>query len=234
LQTKAEKRFSNNLSFLGAYTFGKSLDERSQASLGFGTGDGFRDPINHRNWEKGRSDYDVRHRFVLSYTYQLPWGQNTHGAAKLLLNGWQFIGIHSFSTGTPFTVRARNDFSNTGGTTRPNVVPGVSLIPSDGQTRDHWFNTAAFTNPEIGQFGNSGRNIMSRPGAIGIDFSIFKNFQITEGSKIQFRTEFFNLPNHPNFVGSPGGFRNFDSSSAGVLTQAAPGRQIQFALKYIF
>jgi hypothetical protein len=236
LQTKAEKRFSNNLSFLGAYTFGKSLDERSQASLGFGTGDGFRDPINHRDWEKGRSDYDVRHRFVVSYTYLLPWGQNSHGATKLLLNGWQLIGIHSFMTGTPFTVRAQNDFSNAGGDSnaRPNVVPGVSVIPEGGQTRDHWFNTAAFTNPELGQFGNVGRNTLSRPNQTTIDFSIFKNFQITEGIKLQFRTEFFNLPNHPNFIGSPGSFRSFDSSSAGVLTQAAPGRQIQFALKFIF
>jgi hypothetical protein len=230
IQTKAEKRFSNNLSFLAAYTFGKSIDERSNASLGFNYSVGVRDPQNMR-WEKSRSDYDVAHRFVLSYTYQLPWGQNTHGVAKLLLNGWEFVGIHAFNTGHPFTVGAGNDFSNAGGDQRPDVVPGVPLFPSGGQTREHWFNPAAFQNPELGRFGNSGRNILSLPGQISIDFSIFKNFQITEGSKVQFRTEFFNLPNHPNFGGLD---TNFDSPSAGELSAAGPARQIQFALKFIF
>jgi hypothetical protein len=72
---------------------------------------------------------------------------------------------------------------------------------------------------------------MSLPGQISIDFSIFKNFQITENTKLQFRSEFFNLPNHPNFGGLD---RNFDSPSAGELTTAGASRQIQFALKFIF
>jgi len=230
LQAKMEKRFSNNLSFLGAYTFGKSIDERSQASLGFDNSQGVRDQRNLRA-EKGRSDYDVRHRFVLSYTYQLPFGQNTHAAAKLLLSGWQFVGIHSFTTGNPFTVTASESFSNAGGNSRPDVIPGVSAIPAGGQTREHWFNSAAFQNPQLGTWGNAGKNTFSSPGVIGIDFSIFKNFQVTEGTKIQFRTEFFNLPNHPNFRGLD---NTFDSPSAGELTSSLPSRQIQLALKFIF
>jgi hypothetical protein len=229
VQTKVEKRFSNNLSFLGAYTFGKSIDEQSQASLGFDNSQGIRDQRNV-GAERGRSDYDIRHRFVLSYTYQLPFGQNSHGATKLLLNGWQFIGIHSFMTGNPFTVTASDNYSNAGGNTRPDVIPGVDAIP-DSQTREHWFNPAAFQNPQLGNWGNAGRNTFTSPGVIGIDFSIFKNFQITEGTKIQFRAEFFNLPNHPNFRGLD---TTFDSPSAGELTSALPSRQIQLALKFIF
>ena len=123
LQTKVEKRFSNNFSFLGAYTFGKSLDEQSQASLGFDNSTSVRSEYNY-SWEKSRSDFDQTHRFVVSYTYDMPFGRNLKGVAKVLGDGWQFVGIHSFTTGTPFTVHARTDFSNAGGDARPNAVPG--------------------------------------------------------------------------------------------------------------
>ena len=100
-----------------------------------------------------------------------------------------------------------------------------------GRTRQEWFNPAAFTNPADGLFGNVGRNTISGPGNISIDFSIFKNFQIRERLRLQFRTEFFNLINHPNFR-SPS--TTYDSSNPGELTAAGTSRQIQFALKLLF
>ena len=230
LQTKAEKRFSNGLSFLGAYTWGKSIDEVSQASLGFNNSVGFRDQRNRRA-EKSRSDYDIAHRFVGSYTYELPFGRNLTGIGKVLADGWQILGIHAFNTGNPYTVAARTNFSNAGGDTRPDVIPGVSLEPSGGRRREQWFNPAAFRNPAPGTWGNAGRNIDSLPGQVTIDFSIFKNFPITERQRIQFRAEAFNAPNHPNFRGLS---RTYDATNPGELTSAAPGRQIQFALKYLF
>jgi len=230
LQTKAEKRFSNGLSFLGAYTWGKSIDEVSQASLGFNNSVGFRDQRNRRA-EKSRSDYDIAHRFVGSYTYELPFGRNLTGVGKVLADGWQILGIHAFNTGNPYTVAARTNFSNAGGDTRPDVIPGVSLEPSGGRRREQWFNPAAFRNPAPGTWGNAGRNIDSLPGQVSIDFSIFKNFPITERQRIQFRAEAFNAPNHPNFRGLS---RTYDATNPGELTSAAPGRQIQFALKYLF
>jgi len=230
LQTKVEKRFSNNLSFLGAYTFGKSIDEQSQASLGFDNSTSVRSEFNYR-WEKSRSDFDQTHRFVVSYTYDLPFGRNLEGVAKALGDGWQFVGIDSFTTGTPFTIHARTDFSNSGGDARPDAVVGVSDTPAGGSSRQQWFNPAAFTNPVNGQFGNVGRNTISGPGAISIDLSVFKNFNITEATSIQFRTEFFNLINHPNFR-SPS--TTFDGSNPGELTSAGTSRQIQLALKFLF
>jgi hypothetical protein len=230
LQTKAEKRFSNGLSFLAAYTFGKSIDERSQASLGFGNSIGLRD-FRSRHAEKGRSDYDITHRFVLSHTYDLPFGRNLKGVAKVLGEGWQLVGIHAFYTGVPFTVTARENFSNAGGSARPDVTPGVSTEPPQGRSRQLWFNPAAFRNPTAGKWGNAGKNILSYPGTISVDLSVFKNFPLTENTKLQFRTEFFNLPNHPNFRGLTTGF---DSPSVGQLTSSQPGRQIQFALKLVF
>jgi hypothetical protein len=230
LQTKVEKRFSNNLSFLGAYTYGKSLDEQSQASLGFDNSTSVRSEYNYR-WEKSRSDYDQTHRFVVSYTYEVPFGRNLKGAGKLLANGWQFVGIHSFTTGTPFTVHAQTDFSNSGGDARPNAVVGVSDEPAGGRSRQQWFNPAAFTNPGDGQFGNVGRNTLSGPGNVSIDFSIFKTFPISDRARVQFRTEFFNLINHPNFRGPS---TTYDGSNPGELTGAGTSRQIQFALKLLF
>ena len=230
LQSKLEKRFSNNLSFLGAYTFGKSIDEQSQASLGFDNSSSVRSEYNYR-WDKARSDFDQTHRFVVSYTYQLPFGRSLKGAAKVLADGWQFVGIHSYTTGTPFTIHALTDFSNTGGDARPNSVLGVSNTPAGGRSRQQWFNPAAFTNPANGQFGNVGRNILSGPGNVSIDFSAFKHFTLTERTKIQFRTEFFNLINHPNFR-SPS--TTYDGSNPGELTAAGTSRQIQFALKFLF
>jgi hypothetical protein len=230
LQTKIEKRFSNNLSFLGAYTWGKSIDEASQASLGFDNSSSARNEYNYRA-EKARSDYDISHRFVISYSYALPFGRNLKGLAKFAASGWQLLGIHSFTTGVPFTVHARTDYTNAGGDTRPDAVVGVSTEPSTGRNRQLWFNPAAFQDPKPGNWGNIGRNTLSLPGAINIDFSIFKDFAFTERTKLQWRTEFFNLPNHPNFRSLD---TTYDSASAGQLTAAAASRQIQFALKLLF
>jgi hypothetical protein len=230
LQTKVEKRFSNNLSFLGAYTFGKSIDEQSQASLGFNNSVSVRSEYNYR-WDKALSDFNQSHRFVLSYTYDLPFGRNLSGVAKVLADGWQLIGIHSFTTGTPYTITASTDFSNTGGSARPNAILGVSQTPPGGRNRREWFNPAAFSNPASGQFGNVGRNTLTGPSAVGIDFSLFKNFPFNDRSKIQFRAEAFNLINHPNFGGLS---TTYDGSSPGQLTTAQAGRQIQLALKFLF
>jgi hypothetical protein len=227
LQTKAEKRFSQGLTFLAAYTWGRAIDEVSQASLGFNNSVGFRDQRNRRA-EKARSDYDIAHRLVISYSYELPLGRNLKGPAKTLLDGWQILGAHGFNTGNPYTISARTNFSNAGGDTRPDVIPGVTLEAPGGRHREQWFNPAAFRNPAAGNWGNAGRNIDSQPGLISVDFSVFKNFRITEDKRLQFRTEVFNLPNHPNFRGLS---RSFDASNPGELTSAAAGRQVQFALK---
>ena len=105
------------------------------------------------------------------------------------------------------------------------------MEPAGGRTREMWFNPEAFQNPEPGMWGNAGRNIISSPGAVSVDLSVFKTFAITERWKLQFRSEFFNLPNHPNFRGLD---TTFDSPSAGDMSSAAASRQIQFAVKLLF
>src|SRR5262249_43302510 len=138
LESKVEKRLSNNLTFLTAYTWGKSIDEVSQASLSFANDGGIRNQ-NDRRAEKSRSGYDIAQRLVMSFTYDVPFARNlTGGAAKFLLDGWQILGINSFNTGFPFTVTALTNFSNAGGDTRPDVIPDVSLTPPGGTSRVLW------------------------------------------------------------------------------------------------
>ena len=135
---------------------------------------GRRIPADQRNRraEKSRSDYDIAHRFVLSYTYELPFGRNSTGIGRILADGWQFIGIHSFNTGNPYTVSARTNFSNAGGDTRPDLIPDISLEPPAGRRREQWFNPAAFRDTTPGLWGNAGRNIDSLPGTTSIDFGL--------------------------------------------------------------
>jgi hypothetical protein len=238
LQTKLDKRFSNGLSFLAAYTYGKTIDERSQASYGIGSNDGFRDATRHPEWEKGLADFDVRHRFVFSYSYALPVGRGkTFGAnlgkfANTLVGGWEFVGVTAFQTGFPFTITSSTNTSHSTGQNRPDPVPGVSLIPAH-QGPNEWYNPAALQEAVLGTYGSLGRNALEGPGQINVDFSLFKNFEIAEGRELQFRGEFFNLVNHPNFQGNSIQL-TFDQAGAGQISAANASRQIQLGLKLYF
>jgi hypothetical protein len=248
LQVKVERRITSGLYLLGTYTYSKSIDDGSIAA---GVGD---QPVAsapapqdsfHPGAERGLSDFDLRHRMVVSYLYELPFGKgrkflSTSGKVMdAFLGGWQANGILSAQTGSPFTPRLANGSGdiNTGvsGTVRPYLV-GNPRLPAGKQSIQQWYNIAAFAVP--GQdgtpaytFGNSGRNIVRGPNSANLDFSLFKNFAITDRLKLQFRSEFFNVTNHTNFsLPDP----NVDESTAAIISGAAPPRLIQFALKLLF
>jgi Carboxypeptidase regulatory-like domain len=237
LQAKVEHRFSQGLSFLTAYTFGKAIDEASQASLGFHNGGGLRDP-RYPNWEKARADFDIRHRFVASFSYELPFGagkmfaNSTGRLGNTIVGGWEMQGVAAFQSGTPRTVTANIGVSNSDGEDRPDVVSGISVVPAN-QDPNFWIDPAGFQTAVAGTYGNAGRNIITTAGLTSVDFSLFKNFRITERVKLQFRSEFFNLPNHPSFRGDSLN-NSWGSSSFGQYSAARSSRQIQFALKLIF
>jgi hypothetical protein len=243
LQVRTEKRFSKGLSFLAAYTWSHSLDEASNANLGAQNNDGYRWSA-HPEWEHGNSDFDIRHRFVLSYLYELPFGHgkhfaaNTSGAADRILGGWQVGGITSLSTGGWFTVTGSNSAgAQSDGQQRPDQVSNPNGTPCIPGT---FFNTCAFVDPALGSFGDTGRNTLRGPGFQTWDFSVFKNFQLTENKRFEFRSEFFNFPNHPNLQFAKAGPQNsintttFGTPEFGFLTAARPPRQIQFALKFYY
>jgi len=246
LQTSLKKRFSHGLSFLASYTFSKTLDDVSSFNITgsasqsvAGENDLAQDPFDLAA-EHGRSMFDARNRFVLSYQWQVPFWRHPQGWYQHALGDWQLNGITTFMSGTPFTVYDDNDVDLQGSapeisgfsSNRPNLVGNPNNGP---RTPAEWFNTAAFQalNPttEAGQFGNEGRNVVQGPGLQNWDFSAFKMFPITEAKSLQFRAEFFNVFNHANFR-----LPNNDISSPdfGKITEALPGRQVQLALKFYF
>ncbi len=242
LQLRAEKRFSHGLTFLASFTWAHALDIASNADLGAQNGGDFRyfrDP----QAEYGNSDFDVRRRFVFSYLYELPIGHgkrllgDASGVLNQIVGGWQVGGITSASTGNWFTILDTNGVANSDGQQRPDLIGDPRAKPCVAQT---FFNTCAFADPPLGSFGDVSRNSVQGPGLQTWDFSIFKNFPITERTKVEFRAEFFNVFNHPNLQFVKSGPQNsidtttFGTPQFGFLTAARDPRQIQFALKFSF
>jgi hypothetical protein len=233
LQFSAEKRFTAGLSFLGSYTWGHSLDNVPTAFGGGADGPVPQDNRNRRA-DRGNSPFNIRQRLTFSWNYQLPFGKGRSllkdsGIANAILGGWQMNGIASAQTGLPYTPTLASATVNTGGGSRPDRVADGTL---DEPGPDRWFDVAAFTSPAPFTYGNAGRNILDGPGRVNFDFSLFKDFPITERSRIQFRTEFFNLFNTPQFdlPNSTVGVGN-----AGTITGIVGiPRQIQFGLKLVF
>ena len=243
VQLRAEKRFSHNLTFLGVYTYSKSLDTSSEA--GDSTSGNAGIPQNRLNQraEYGLSAFDQRQRFVLSYLYQLPFGKgqkflgSADGLVNVLVSGWQINGITTFSSGNPFTVQVPGvDRSLTGsfggGNQYANVVAGQKAnLSSSQRSVIRWFNTTAFALAPMGTFGNSGRNTVIGPGTSNFDFSTFKNTKLTERFTVEFRSEFFNIFNKAQFnlpVFNP------TSQAFGQITSVRAARQIQFGMKLLF
>jgi hypothetical protein len=242
LQVKLQRRFSAGFYVLAAYTFAHSIDDGSYTTQGSAASTP--QPQDSYNWraERASSDFDIRHRLVISYIYELPFGKGRKymTAANPFLQGvfggWQLNGITTAQTGAPFTPVLSTNVINSGpgGALRPDRISSGNL--SSGQTINHWFDVSAFVAPgKAGTtayvFGNSGRNILQGPDYVDFDFSVFKRFPITEKISVEFRSEFFNIFNHPSF-NLPNA--NVDTPQAGFITGARAPRQIQFAMKLMF
>lgn len=242
LATSISKRFSNGLQFQGAYTFGKSTDEGSQAIGSSDFGNSFQPRYAYDRADNlGRSDFDIRHNFVLNYSYNLPEVDNLGPVAGLLVNGWQVAGIFTARTGVPFTPvlgfdRARARPRSGGAGQRPSWAPGYDRddVIQGGPTQ--YYDPAAFVLPEAGFFGDVGRNVLEGPGFSTWDTSVIKNF--TAGPRrVQLRFEVFNVLNRANF-GLPA--RTVFNSrgrveNAGEITSiVGTARQMQLGLKVEF
>jgi hypothetical protein len=253
LQVSLEKRISHGLMFQAAYTYSHAQDEASSASLGsLGNGD-FRDQ-RFPMLEYGNSDFDVRHRFVISYSYDLPFGRgkrfagNASGVVNQIIGNWQIAGITSASTGNFFTVTDPNVNSannDCGGTvsyncSRPNIVGNPNGTPCIAGT---FFNTCAFeSNLVQGTYGNEGRNVVRGPGYHTWDMSFNKLFPIREQMRLEFRADFFNIWNHTNPLWGPIGAAGqvepvaieVGTPQEGQFQAARDPRQVQFAMKFYF
>ncbi|HEV2176331.1 MAG TPA: carboxypeptidase-like regulatory domain-containing protein [Terriglobia bacterium] len=255
LQVKAERHFTGGFAFLASYTYGHSIDTNST----FGSTDvNANAPQNSLDLaaEKAASDFDIRHRLSVSYVYDLPFGGRALRASSPAVNyaiqGWELAGIVTVQSGSPFTpvisgdVSCTGEFQNFGALTdRPNLVGNP--YPAK-QTPNQWVLPSAFSNPAAAAgvpcaFGNAGRNILRGPGLSDWDFSLVRNFRITESKSLEFRAEMFNLLNHANFAtperdtatSSFGQIFNTVQPLAGIAS-GGPGdpREIQFALRFVW
>jgi hypothetical protein len=232
LASRVERRFSGGLSLLASYTYGHAIDDSS----------GGDDPIGQdaRNLraERGSSNFDARQRLAVSYVYQLPFGQGKRFGANLpaiadaLLGAWQVSGIAVFQSGNPLTPAISGQQSQTGVTRdRPNAT-GIDPVFSDRSDSTVYLNPAAFVLPPSRSFGNAGRNSIVGPGISNVDLSLSKQFRYRDKLRAQFRTEFFNAFNHPQFA-QPVALVN-DLAFGRITSTRADNRQIQFGLKLDF
>jgi hypothetical protein len=222
LQTSLRKAYSNGLTYMVSYMWGRSMDNDSydgKATRFYRPGD--------NDW--GRSIFDIRQRFVASINYELPFGKHAKGIAKQVLGGWQINGITALQTGLPWHVTA-TDTSNTatsfGG--RPNRSCNGNL-PTDQRTAQRWIDTSCFAVPPLNTYGNAGVHYLDTDGSKTQDIGLFKNFDITERIRLQFRWEVFNVFNNVNYnkpstsVSAPATF--------GKIFAAQPARIMQFGMK---
>lgn len=237
LQAKLQQNYSNGLSYLVSYTYGRSIDE------GAGGSDNSSDsskalPQNSYapHSERGRSDFDVHHRLVVSPVYELPFGKGkkylTSGWGSQLAGGWQLAGILQWQTGRPFTVYYGTDNSNTGeNADRPNLLSNPNSHAPHSVNK--WFNTGAFSPAAAGSFGNESRNAVNGPGYGTLDLAVARSFPVTHSTSVKFRAESFNLTNHPNFY-NPNPSSYYGTSSFGKISTAYQQRQLQFSAKFVF
>lgn len=218
------RRFTNGFFYRVNYTFSKSIDTSSQLS---GNSDGgIGAPQNSRDFraERARSDWDRPHIFTTNFSYELPFLRR-----NFWLGGWQVTGTGRAYSGQPFTPQVSNVNLNLGDANRPDRL-GKGML--DDRHADRWFDVTAFAVLPTGsfRFGNSGRNILDGPGLIEANLTLYKNFRF-ESSALQFRWELFNAFNHPN-LNLPD--VNVNLVTGGAIKESAPGRQMQFALRYSF
>lgn len=231
LQIGLNKRFSRGFTLLANYTFAK--DVGMTASQAEGT-QGPRHPLN-RNLDKGRMASDARHRFVNSFVWRLPGEAALKGSVlRHVLARWEVTGILTLQSGLPFTVRSGvdNSYFGIGGDTA-DLVGNPYLDPGRprGELVARFFNTAAFARNAPHTVGTAGINILDSPGLANIDLGVLKAIPIREPHHLEFRAEFFNLFNRPNF-GAPVAAQN--SVNFGRILSAGDPRVIQIALKYRF
>jgi len=242
LNLKLERRFANGFQILMAHTWSKSIDNDSAGSFGSPN-------LNPANFQldKGASDFDIRHRWVSSMVYELPFGKNKQflsgigRVADLAVGGWQVNAIPSWQTGVQRSIGSPNltgisyvtqraDATGTApGSSFSGITPGQNF---DGNnTSRYWFNPAAFSAAKPLKFGTSGRDIITSPSWWNTDLSLFKNFRIRENMQIQFRAEAFNAFNNVKFFPPD---VNVASPTFATLQSADRARVLQLAWRFTF
>jgi Carboxypeptidase regulatory-like domain len=227
-QADLEKRFSNGLQMQVAYTFSKSIDQASS----------FEDLINPFNPRASRSLslFDARQRLVISYVYQLPIPKYS-GLKGQVLSGWEVSGITQFQSGFPVHIQDGNDneltssidFSAAG---TPDLIAPFHKLDPRSSPNHLVFDPTSFADPALGNFGTARRTICCGPGLNNSDFSVQKEFPMSETKRFEFRWDIFNIFNHTHFYNIDGNIT--DGANFGTARKVADPRLMQVALKFYF
>ena len=229
LQASLEKRFVHGLQFSAAYTFSKSIDEASSF-------EGIVNPLPGAH-NRSLSLFDARHRFVLSYYWELP-SRKFSAFTGRLLNGWALSGITTYQTGFPIRITSSSDnelmnsfdFELPG---EPNQIAPFKWQRPQSNGNYYFSNSGIFTeNGVFGYVGSAPRTICCGPGISETDFVVIKNIPVSEKTHFEFRGELFNIFNHTQFYNPDG--NSSDGSQFGQVTQVKDPRLMQFALKFYF
>jgi Carboxypeptidase regulatory-like domain/TonB dependent receptor len=263
LQVTFEHRFSHSLTAQAHYNFAHSIDDASAYNPGNAVNEtGASQNLFDRKADRGRSSFDIRHSLTLNFLYDLPIGpgraigDHATGFAGKMIGGWQISGIGSFHSNAPFTPVLgfdNADVQSIVNSQRPDLIgnPYTGSCPNGSPvgTVTCWFNPSAFALSPPGKFGNAGRNILKGTGFANLDWAVIKDMKLTGTMSLEFRTEVFNIFNHPNFavptntVG-PSGAGNGDAIFLGpsllagnagqIFSTVSSSRQIQFGLRLSF
>jgi outer membrane receptor protein involved in Fe transport len=240
LQSSVRMRPLRGFNFLASYTLSHAIDDLSGLNIGGEPRPMLPVTIGDQTSidaalarEKGDALFDVRHRFVLSFGYELPLLGGQQGVIRAVLGGWQLNGIVQAQTGFPLTAIEPTDVALTSLTNRPNVICDPNANAS--HTVSQWFDASCFQRLTLtanaGQIGNEPRNAIRGPGLKRTDLSLFKNVVVRRGQQVQLRVEAFNLFNQAHF-GQPG--NQIGTPTFGLITTADPGRIVQLGVKYTF
>jgi hypothetical protein len=242
MQLNLRRRFSQGLQLQANYTWGHGIDDGSQQwGTEAATAPQNVTDLRDRKFDRGATVFDIRHNFSFNASYELPFGRDLSGAAKVLAAGWSINSIVSLASGIPLTAITSFNRANNieiRQPDRPNLRAGADNNPVIGDP-NKWFDASVFELPPAGVYGNLGRTTMRGPGFAQWDFGLFKNFDLSEQVGMQFRAEFFNILNRANF-GEPQNaiFNEADGSIKGnvgrITKTVSTSRQVQFALKIIF
>lgn len=229
-----QRRFAAGLSFSINYTWSKTInfvDELSDNIQGSGA---LPSRINVAQW-RGVSGWDVPHRFVVNYVWEMPWRTKSQWA-NLALAGWSLAGVLTFDNGLPYSAKVNADVANIGAIPgRLSQFPDLVGDPSDigERTPERWFNTSAFRVPAAYTFGNAGRNILRSDGLANWDFSLYKRFALSEARQFELRGEFYDFLNQTTF-GYPGFVVDVPAQFGRVSSTRQSGRSVQLGLKFHF
>jgi len=239
MQVRVNKRFSQGFSVLGAYTFGKLISDFGGWNTNFLDAVPLYQDVYNRRLDKSIDPQDISQRLVISYVWELPLGRGKHFLAgiprglDLVIGGWQINGITTLASGQPLVLT--NTIATTSGATRPhNKGSSARRTGSNSDLIGEWFNKSVFSAPGPFEFGSAPRTLpdVRGDGANNFDISFFKNFVITERIGLQFRGEFFNIFNSPQFAEPNGAFGN--AAFGSVTAQLNDPRDVQLALRLTF